>query len=830
MAQSDWNLGQDLIERGFCTLDQVREALSIQDRMKSMGIIPKTLPEVLLEKGYVTPDQLQTAGIRVQAPVAPKSAPPRPPRPAVKRRSPAPWFALVAAVAVIAAVAFFGGDILKVFSGPARPEAARRPESPSGPTEIERADQAAREDLDRIGAFALAANDFENAKEVAARYDDYMRRHAGQKWELEGNRRLQEYRGKAEAFARPRLEEILKEESLLRDQGRLGELLRRFRAFPAPFLEVTEAGRIVRERITELANRQKEEYLHGKADAEKLLRDRKFEAALDRATALKLSASDDEKILQEVADLQTRIEFEYRTATQKVREELSDAYFKVDGAFKEFLSRRPSDPRRAASAVAEFLWASWPEEKRPFLRVRGVDYDLLRKTLDDWKPEAVVAICDPGVPEVESSEKLSTAESALLDLRSACLVALFYRDLDRSYLKAVEGREPLDLPVLGKGHFERREGRTVYAADGKGVIDQPLAEADLGAIAMRAGPLDAAMHARLGFYYYYGAPAEYPRAYAHLLKAREKVRGLGPYLADLAAVAQTELSRALRVKFETGEDLYKKGQKGPAKQVLEEMLEHADHPFVKDKRAAIEKILFQIAEGTEKERLLALAFRGRGQALEDGRARVTYDFSDKSQLEAFEFVEEEASRKFKGRWKLDRGALESSNEASVMRWKSPVKGDVVLEYDLAVLEDPQNIVVDLYYTKGQSRHYAVVLGFDWVGKADGDLKNTKEDEYGMPRTCVIKYPVAVDKSRWVLAAEWENWKSRLVGRGKGVWKPLKGKSYRMQVARLGTSIRLTADKEVVWEGEDGAYSEGQVVFFSDSRCRIGNLSITFRPE
>jgi len=159
-----------------------------------------------------------------------------------------------------------------------------------------------------------------------------------------------------------------------------------------------------------------------------------------------------------------------------------------------------------------------------------------------------------------------------------------------------------------------------------------------------------------------------------------------------------------------------------------------------------------------------------------------------------------------------------------------VKGDVVLEYDLAILEDPQNIVVDLYYTRGLARHYAVVLGFDWVGKADGDLKNTKEDEYGMPRTCVIQYPVNVDKSRWVLRGEWVNWTSRLVGGPKAGFAPVKGKSYRMQVARQGKSIRLSADKAVVWEGEDASYSEGLVVFFSDSRVRLSNLSVTFRPE
>jgi hypothetical protein len=830
MATSDWDLGQDLIERGFCSLDQVREALTIQERLKQMGLAAKPLPEILLEKSYVTVDQLRQAGITATA-KAPASRPPRRTAPPVATtKKAAPWFALVAAAAVIGALAFFGGDILKAFSTNKPDRVEPKAVESAGPSDMEKADQAAKEDLDRIGAFAQTANDFENAGEVAKRYDAYMKRHAGQKWEIEGNRRLQEYRAKADSFARPRLDEILKDESALRDQKRLGELLKRFRAFPARFLEVTESGRIVREKLNELTDRQKETYLHDKAEAEKLLGERKFEAALDRVVALKFIAPDDDKTLNDVADLHTRIEFEYKAATQKVRQELADTYFKVDGAFKEALLRKPSDPQKAASAVAEFLWAPWPEEKRPFIRVRGVDYDLLRKELDAWKPEAVAAICDAAAPDAESADKLTTAEAALLDLRSSALVALFYRDLDAAYQKAVEGKEPLDLPSMGKGHFEKREGRTVFLVDGKGLVEKPLSEADLGAIAMRAGPLDAAMHARMGFYYFYTAPSEFERAYAHLAKAQEKVKGLRPYLADLAATAQAELSRTLRVKLEAATDFYKKGQKAPAKKVLEEMLERADHPFVKERRVEIEKMLFEIAEGTERERRLAVAYKGKGEALEDGRARVTYDFSDKSQLDAFEFVANQGAVKFKGRWRLDRAALESSSETSVMCWKTPVKGDVVLEYDLALLEDPQNISIDLYYNKGLSKHYAVVLGFDWVGKADGDVQNTAEDRYGMPRTCVIKYPVAVDKTRWVLAEEWVNWKDRLVGGPKIDWKPAKGKTYRMQLSRVGRSIRLQADKAAVWEGEDASYSEGQVLFFSDSRVRISNLSITFKPE
>ena len=68
----DWDLGQKLIEKEFCTLDQVREALSIQDRMKQMGVVPKPLPEILLEKGYVTEDHLASCGV---APPLRKAAP-----------------------------------------------------------------------------------------------------------------------------------------------------------------------------------------------------------------------------------------------------------------------------------------------------------------------------------------------------------------------------------------------------------------------------------------------------------------------------------------------------------------------------------------------------------------------------------------------------------------------------------------------------------------------------------------------------------------------------------------------------------------------------------
>src|SRR5258706_16220145 len=79
MADADWDLGQKLIEQGACSLDQVREVLSLQDRMRKMGAIPKPFARVLLEKGYARREQLLAAGVK-----APELPPP------LEEKSPAP--------------------------------------------------------------------------------------------------------------------------------------------------------------------------------------------------------------------------------------------------------------------------------------------------------------------------------------------------------------------------------------------------------------------------------------------------------------------------------------------------------------------------------------------------------------------------------------------------------------------------------------------------------------------------------------------------------------------------------------------------------------------
>jgi hypothetical protein len=826
MAESDWDLGQRLIEQGICTLDQVREAISIQDRMKRMGIVPKPLPQILLEKRYARPEQLAAAGVAVEVP----QARPAPSRPSAARRlerrpSRRPVVALVFAAAAVGLVLLLWPHIREGLStGSRRP--APGPSEP-GPTAEERSDREARDELEAIAEFQRSDGDFEKSGEVVRRYEGYMRKHGGRRWELEANRRLREYRERAEGFARPFLAEIEKRDAELRARERFGELLALYQAFPAKFLAVTESGRAVRERIAELGRRVREHYVAEKAAVEKLHAERKFEAAMDRLRALELVAP--EENLKDLSELRGRIDREWKVTTAKVRLEVADAYLtRVDGPFRQALGRR--DVRGAAGKVAEFLWAPWTEEQRPFARPKGPDYDLLRKAIDEWKPEAVVLVCEPSVPDVDAPDKLTTGEGALLDLRNAALVALFIEDSQAAYRKAVASKEKLEMPSLGTGHFERRADKTVFiGADGK-PAEAPLGEPDLVYLAMRGREKEAAAHARAGFFCYTSEQGQPKLAYDHLAEAqRLGARRVKVYLATAFASAQAEMARLLEIKFESAVESMKKRQRETARKLLGEMLENPDHPYTKAKRPEIERMLFDIAEGTTKEKELAVRYKGRGETLEAGAVRVTYDFEGKEQIDAFELVTEEGARKFRGRWRIEKGALESSTEASVALWKTPVAGDVAVEFELTPLEDPQNIVLDLYYARGQSRHYAVVFGFDWLGRADGDPANVIEDKMGMPRTCILKYPVAVDKMRAVLAEHWENWTSRLVGRGAGTWKPPRGKPTRVRVAREGKAVRLLADGAVLTEGEDADYTRGSLLFFSDSRCRIDNLAIAFKP-
>jgi hypothetical protein len=820
MSNADWDLGQKLIEQGSCSIDQVREILSLQERMRRMGGASKPFARVLLEKGYVRREQLLKAGVKESElpPPAEEKAVPAGPAPAAGAR---PWVLALIVLAVLGSLILAARSGL--FAGP--------PADPHPVVSAEERDAAAREELARIVAFAASSPDFDNAPEAVRRYESFMVVQAGKQWEIEAHRRLKEYRALLETNAKAELDELLPGEGPLREQQRWAELLAHYGKFPSKFLETTGSGAAVREKLREAARQIGAAYARDKAEVEKFAEAKKYADALARMKSMELTAPEDRR--GEVQGLRARIEHESRGAAERSRLEVADAYFKIDGRFKQAMLRR--DGFQGALAIREFLAAPWKEDQRPFVKVRGVDYEQLLARIDAWDPEKVVALCEAVLPEVDSPDRLGSGEEALLGLRNAALMSIVVRDETAQFHAAISTREPLNLPGLGKGHFDRKDGKTVFISEDGMVWDgdsNPMTELDLAALAMMVGPRNAAMDARIGFFYFYSAPDRLKEAYEHLARAYTAgARGVKLYLGGLAAAAEGALQRELETKFGAAQDFFRH-RKGPqAKKLLGEMLRHPEHPYTVSVRPEIEKMLYELAEGGEKEKKLAVRYMAKKVELgEAGSIQVMYDFEGEDQQDAFESVTEEGSRKFKGRWRIDRGAMESSSDASVMRWKPVVKGDVTLEYDLTPVDEAQNVVVDLCYNRGRANHYAVVLGFDWVGKQDGDRDNTVEDRFGMPRNCVLKYPVVVDKAHWMSVDAWDGWKTRLVGKPGVAWKAEKGKTARIRIERGGASIRVLADRQLIWEGQDDEYSEGQLLFYSDRRCRIDNLVITFQPR
>jgi serine/threonine-protein kinase len=66
--KNDYTFGQIAIRENICGFEQVKECLDIQSKLRTLGIEPKKLGEILIEKGYLTPDQaVQVAKLQVQS-------------------------------------------------------------------------------------------------------------------------------------------------------------------------------------------------------------------------------------------------------------------------------------------------------------------------------------------------------------------------------------------------------------------------------------------------------------------------------------------------------------------------------------------------------------------------------------------------------------------------------------------------------------------------------------------------------------------------------------------------------------------------------------------
>jgi serine/threonine protein kinase len=69
-SKNDYSFGQLAIRENLCTFEQVKEGLDIQTKLRGLGIEPKKLGDILIEKGYLTADQAAQV-VKLQSAAAP---------------------------------------------------------------------------------------------------------------------------------------------------------------------------------------------------------------------------------------------------------------------------------------------------------------------------------------------------------------------------------------------------------------------------------------------------------------------------------------------------------------------------------------------------------------------------------------------------------------------------------------------------------------------------------------------------------------------------------------------------------------------------------------
>jgi serine/threonine-protein kinase len=816
---------------------------------------------------YQTPGELLNDLRTLQArrkPVEVMPAPPPPPPPAPAPAAPGPSRGSAQRYAqsrsggggLIAVLLLVGcaGIGVYVFRDKIFSKAEPPPVGPNGGSvKPPNPDAAARAlaELDEIGVFASRDAGFQRIEEVLLKFRSFIDRHKG----LEGKalEKREEYVKRADAAARAELNRLDAEQQPLRGQGRWRDVLHVYEKFPRRFLDTTSAGEEAKQRVATVIQNASEQYAQDKGKVEALVRSRKFSDALNEiqfmieVSALDMHLPELEKRKEEIVRLREAGE----TAMER---EIRDLLLRIDAPFRDKMTSRAYDD--ALALMRDFLFGPWTAKQLELIRAAGVDYDALEKASAkgavDWPKIERVAGAGAGDPMTPATA--SPAQRILLDLRNVASLAIFRQQIEAGLELAMKGkdREKFELASYPgeRCFFERRSGKAVMIIDGKRSIDLDFYEVvkepvdhlqiagrsldpDYGRAKSKAAT-DATFLLRGALYHYYWPAGNrsdepYLKSTADLFRQAIEAgaRGARLYQANLLAIMGAQREAQLKGDFERAMKLMTERKWVEARKVFEALAGEKSSAFAQSKGIEIQSHLAAIHERLREEKNHAEVYRGAVETLDGGRLKVTYDFNTKEQLEAFEVLALDA----RNRWSLTLGALGSSGDKCAVRWRTPVKGDVELEYDLTPVDPPQNVAVNLYWNAAAAnRHYSVVFGFDIItGKEDP--QDAAEERFQMPRTCILRYPTgfAPNDPEWVKAGTWKRLYDALVGKATGEWKLAKNRKDRVRIARVGKKVTLAVGTTSLWEGEDETYGEGSILFYADSRVRIDNLSITFKP-
>ncbi len=548
-------------------------------------------------------------------------------------------------------------------------------DEPAGNAAIDRElDRKAKEELDAILARqSRMAADLTQMATVEARFDEFLNRYEGTKWEVEGLNAQQKFRQECEGLADAAMAALLAKVKPFEESGRLHEASLLFDEFPKEFLKtgVMQRGLTEKTRLLEAINSR---FSADLAAVEELLQKKEFDRALAILEAVKVYSSP--KFASEADSKAKVVENEKQAYASSIRTRAQELY----------------------TAFQKELWSLLDRKKKDYAAAKHL---------------AEGAFKNPEMAFMKSEIRE--------DLRDVDSLIEFWRDVERGIDKCVATKEVVQLLMFKDfmGKLVRKDKKIYFETSVGGgssfmALDlDRLKDEDIFFFTGKVIPTDDGPgRLKIGLYCFYAG--NFKKAKECFQKAAEKgeVRA-NVYLERIQAAAISEEDGKACALFAEAQDLIKAQKFAEAHKILSELIaQRADLPFVKEKLEEIKKLIADIeakmaaADAHPLQKLV----KGKVKKLPGDRVEVFYDFSKEDQMSDWEPGQSLGGGGGEWRRGEDRSGLLGENCSRPFYWKTPTVGDVAIEVSVTVIDD-RNVGLTICDDK-QGRAYLGALGME----------------------------------------------------------------------------------------------------------------------
>ncbi|MCE9584645.1 MAG: serine/threonine protein kinase [Planctomycetes bacterium] len=448
-------------------------------------------------------------------------------------------------------------------------------------------------------------------------------------------------------------------------------------------------------------------------------------------------------------------------------------------------------------------------------------WPALEKLLFERKYKDALTHCGKFMNDPEMAVVKDKVMAMLDDISSLNLVL---DEAGRGAETAAKTKEPVTIKKFEVRITNRDGDRVGYAFLNGGSSELQILKADeadiavLCQVAYNALPQDqkaaekGPFEFRIGLLFYFTSDdKDKKRAGEELEKAsRDGVVRAKWYLDRMAERGMGDVELAAKKVYDEAFDLFGAKKYAEAKPRFQRLLsDMATTAWVRDHKTTIQQ---RIAEcdaklGAPDSGALAALFKGTLKPYARGAIEVHYDFSTADQLQDFTVAG--------GTWTWDKDTQSIHGQAGedVLRglnWNAPLTGDLSLEMDIVPVAE-RGIGISVHNDAAGHSYLAI---FGGLGTATAQQLGNPD----LKSLALTKFSLGGTPPFSVLGSLSDP-------------KAVKGQSMKVRISRAGRGISVYVGGKRLLEGQDDAWTKGQVVLFlQGGEARFDNLTIFGTPD